>query len=130
MRLMIAVSVAAVLGVFLLYTSFAGGATESLQPGQLLSKGATGEPVQLAGIVVGPITGDPRGAGLEFTLRDLEGTATVPVVYKGSVPDQFRVGRSVFMNGQLQGGVFTASPDSLVAKCPSKYTPEKTPVKT
>lgn len=130
MRLMIAVSVAAVLAVFLLYTSFAGGATESLQPGQLLSKGATGESVQLAGIVVGPVSGDPRGAGLEFTLRDLEGAATVPVVYTGSVPDQFRVGRSVFMQGQLRDGVFVATPDSLVAKCPSKYTAKKSPVKT
>lgn len=125
MRLMIAVSVAIVLAIFLLYTSFAGGATESLRPSQLLAQGETGESVQLAGVVIGPVAGDSRAGGLTFELKDFDGKATVPVVYTGSVPDLFRGGRHVYMQGTLEDGVFVAKPDSLVTKCPSKYEPKK-----
>jgi cytochrome c-type biogenesis protein CcmE len=120
-RLVIALSIAGVLAVFLLYTSFAGGATPSLRPSQL--RGHSGE-VSLAGRVVGPVTGDARGAGKRFTLQDIDGTATVRVVYRGSVPDLFRVGRHVYMRGELRNGVFVAEKDSLVTKCPSKYAPK------
>jgi cytochrome c-type biogenesis protein CcmE len=119
-RLVIALSIAGVLAVFLLYTSFAGGATPSLRPSQLAAHEGT---VSLAGRVLAPVRGDARGAGLRFTLRDIDGTATVPVVYKGSVPDLFQVGRHVFMRGELRNGVFIAERDSLVTKCPSKYAP-------
>ena len=120
-RLIVALSIAAVLAVFLLYTSFAGGATPSLRPSQL--RDHPGE-VSLAGRVVGPVSGDAHGAGLRFSLRDIDGTATVPVLYRGSVPDLFQVGRHVYMRGQLQNGVFVAKKDSLVTKCPSKYAPK------
>lgn len=120
MRLVVALSVAAVLAVFLIWTSLAGG-TPSLQPSQLAGK--TGE-VGLAGIVVGPVEGDPRGSGLSFTLRDIEGDATVPVVYTGSVPDLFKVGREIYVKGELVDGTFVGTEDSLVTKCPSKYAPE------
>ncbi|MGI8606058.1 MAG: cytochrome c maturation protein CcmE, partial [Gaiellaceae bacterium] len=59
-----------------------------------------------------------------FTLRDIEGSATVPVTYTGSVPDLFKVGRDVYMRGELRNGVFVAERDSLVTKCPSKYSPK------
>jgi cytochrome c-type biogenesis protein CcmE len=117
-RLVFAVSIAAALAVFLLYVSVAGG-TPSLQPSQL--DGRTGE-VALVGKVVGPETGDSYGAGKRFRLRDVEGSAMVPVVYKGSVPDQFKVGREVRLEGELRNGVFVGEPDTLVTKCPSKYT--------
>lgn len=122
MRLVVALSVAAVLAVFLLYTSFAGGATESLRPSQLT--GHSGE-VQLAGIVVGPLSGDARGSGLRFTLKDFDGPAKVPVVYTGSVPDLFKVGSHIYLRGKLETGTFVGSKDSLVTKCPSKYQPKK-----
>jgi cytochrome c-type biogenesis protein CcmE len=121
-RLVVALSIAAVLAVFLLYTSFAGGATPSLRPSQLADHPGD---VSLAGRVVGPVGGDARGDGLRFTLRDIDGTATVPVVYTGSVPDLFEVGRHVYMRGELRGGVFVAEKDSLVTKCPSKYEPKE-----
>ena len=120
---MIALSVAAVLAVFLLYTSVAGG-TPSLQPSEL--EGRQGR-VGLSGKVVAPVRGNARdGAGLRFRLRDVEGTASVPVVYRGSVPDMFKAGRDIHLEGTLRNGVFVAEPDTLVTKCPSKYTPEKT----
>ena len=120
-RLVIALSVAAALAVFLLYTSFAGGATASLRPSQLA--GHNGE-VGPAGMVVGPVRGDAHGAGMRFSLRDIDGTATVRVLYRGSVPDLFRVGNQVYMRGELRDDLFVAIPGSLMTKCPSKYAPK------
>ena len=122
-RLVIALSVAAVLAVFLLYTSIAGGGTPSLAPSELAGK--TGV-VTLVGIVQPGYRGDEYGTGLRFTLRDRDGgRATVPVVYKGSKSDQFRAGREVSVKGELRNGTFVAVKDSLVTKCPSKYTAKK-----
>ena len=120
MRLVVALSIAAVLAIFLIWTSLAGG-TPSLQPSEVA--GTSGE-VSMAGIVVGPVEGDARGSGLRFSVRDIEGTASIPAVYTGSVPDLFKVGREVYMKGQVRDGLFVAEKDSLVTKCPSKYAPE------
>ena len=114
---MIALSVAAMLAVFLLYTSIAGGGTPFVQPSEL--PGKQGE-VALAGKVVGKIERD--GRTVRFTIRDVRGTARVPVTYTGSVPDLFRIGRDVTVNGRLRNGVFVGEKDTLVTKCPSKYT--------
>lgn len=120
---MIALSVAAVLAVFLLYTSIAGGGTPQLVPSSL--PGHAGK-VVLAGLVVGPVTGDAHAGGLHFVLKDPKGspnqTASIPVVYTGSVPDLFKVGRHVVVNGKVESGTFVADPGSLVTKCPSKYS--------
>jgi cytochrome c-type biogenesis protein CcmE len=121
-RLIVALSVAAVLAVFLLYTSIAGGGTPSLRPSQLA--GHEGR-VSLVGKVVGTPTGDAHAGGLRFTLRDVEGTATARVLYQGSVPDLFKKGRDVVVDGRLRNGLFVAVPNTLVTKCPSKYTPKK-----
>ena len=121
-RLVIALSVAAVLAIFLLYVSVAGG-TPSIQPSQL--SGHKGN-VALVGKVVGRPQGDGHAAnGLRFDLRDVKGSASVPVVYRGSVPDQFKTGRELRLEGKLQNGVFVAKKDSMRTKCPSKYTAKK-----
>lgn len=120
---MIALSVAAVLAVFLLYSSIAGGGTPSLKPSELA--GHAGK-VELAGLVVAPVRGDAHGAdGLRFRLRDIKGKATVPVVYRGSVPDLFKVGRHIVVDGRLRNGVFVAVPGTMITKCPSKYSPAR-----
>ena len=121
-RLIVALSVAAVLAVFLLYTSIAGGGTPSLQPSQLA--GHDGR-VSLGGVVVGPVSGDAHAAGLRFGMRDPKGTTMVRVRYRGSVPDLFRTGREVVVDGHLRNGTFVAVPDTLVTRCPSKYSPKK-----
>jgi cytochrome c-type biogenesis protein CcmE len=123
-RLVIALSVAAVLAVFLLYTSIAGGGNPSLAPSEL--KGRAGE-VQLAGVVVGPVRGDAHAGGLRFGLKDIgKGTADAVVVrYSGSVPDLFKVGRHIVVDGQLRRGTFVAEPGSMITKCPSKYAPKQ-----
>jgi len=117
----IALSVAAVLAVFLLYTSIAGGGTPSLKPSEL--PGHAGR-VSLAGVVAGPQRGDGRNAPLRFRLRDIGGEAAVPVRYEGSVPDLFKVGRHIVVDGTLKNGTFVAVPGTLVTKCPSKYAPK------
>ena len=122
---MIALSIAAVLAVFLLYTSIAGGGTPSVAPSELAGKAGT---VALAGMVVGPVTGDAYDGGLRFAMRDIEGKspARVTVVYTGSVPDQFKVGRHVVVDGKLENGVFVAEAGSMITKCPSKYQAAET----
>ena len=131
MRLIVALSVAVLLAVFLLYTSFAGGATPSIRPSQLEDN--VGERVSLAGIVVGPIEGDARGYGLRFLLKDFDGDTLAQVVYMGRVPDLFKEGRHVFLKGTFEGtaalegstviGSFVGEENSMVTKCPSKYVP-------
>lgn len=122
-RLIVALSVAGALAVFLIYTAIAGGGTPSLQPSQLA--GHHGQ-VSLAGAVVGRPVGDSYSrAGLRFRLRDIKGPASVPVVYHGQVPDQFKVGRHIVVDGRLEHGIFVGKRDSLVTKCPSKYAPAK-----
>jgi cytochrome c-type biogenesis protein CcmE len=123
-RLVIALSVAAVLAVFLLYTSIAGGGNPSLAPSEL--RGRTAK-VQLAGVVVGPVRGDAHAGGLRFALRDIGGDrrTRVAVLYRGSVPDLFKVGRHIVVDGQLRRGTFVAEPGSMITKCPSKYAPKQ-----
>jgi cytochrome c-type biogenesis protein CcmE len=123
-RLVIALSVAGVLAVFLLYTSIAGGGNPSLAPSELA--GRSGD-VQLAGLVVGPVRGDAHDGGLRFRLKDISGenTTSVVVLYSGSVPDLFKVGRHVVVDGELRKGTFVAQPGSMITKCPSKYAPKQ-----
>ena len=119
---MIALSIAAVLAIFLLYTSIAGGGTPSIQPTQLAGHS---DRVSLTGVVVGPVTGDAHGSGLHFRLRDRgSGTAqtAVAVVYKGEVSEQFKVGREIIVDGKLANGAFVGVPGTLLTKCPSRYT--------
>jgi cytochrome c-type biogenesis protein CcmE len=122
----IALSIAAALAVFLLYTSIAGGGTPSIAPSEL---GDRTEKVALAGLVVGPVIGDAHEGGMRFKLTDIEGDAgtVIPVVYAGSVPDLFKVGRHVVVDGRLQQGEFVAEPGSMVTKCPSKYSDKPLP---
>jgi cytochrome c-type biogenesis protein CcmE len=124
-RLVIALSVAAALAVFVLYTSIAGAGTPQIQPKDLVKH--QGAEVLLVGKVVRS-GGDAHSAGgLRFTLRDVKGDSGVrtPVVYHGSVPDPYHVGREVVVTGKFRNGVFAANKNSLTTKCPSKYAPAK-----
>lgn len=122
--MVVAISIAAILSVFLLYTSIAGGGTPALEPSELA--GVTGV-VSLAGKVVGPVGGDARGGGLTFRVSDIDGGPSVRVRYSGSVPDLFEPGRHVFVRGEMQRGTFVGEADTLMTKCPSKYEAERPP---
>ena len=53
---------------------------------------------------------------------DVTNTAhTVPVTYKGSLPDLFKEGKGVVAQGKLQNGVFVA--DQVLAKHDENYMP-------
>ncbi len=116
---MVALAVAGVLAVFLIYTAVGGGSTPLLQPSNL--GGNTGT-VSLTGKVRGPVAGDAKSEdGLRFSLHNIKGASPlIPIVFRGSVPDLFKVGRDVNLRGHLVGGSFVA--DEMTTKCPSKYT--------
>ena len=117
-RLVIALSVASLLAIFLLYTAVAGGGRPVLQPSKLRGHQ---EAVTLGGKVVGPVRGS-RETGFRFRIRDVKGTASVAVVYRDNLPDLFKPGREVAVDGRVRDGVFVGEPGSLVTKCPSKYS--------
>ena len=122
---MVALSVAGVLAIFLLYTALGGSSTPLLQPSNLAGHLGT---VSLTGKVVGPVAGDSHSdQGLRFTLHNIEGRSpAIPVVFKGSVPDLFEAGRDVNLTGRLVDGAFVAN--QMTTKCPSKYTAAKSNV--
>jgi len=119
-RLVIALSVAVLLGGALIYTSFSA-ATEAKQPSQLIGGGTPGKSYELTGTVAqNSVRHD--GDALLFRVRDRHGTASLPVRYVGEVPDPFREGREVVLKGSIEGGTFVGERDSLVTKCPSKFS--------
>jgi cytochrome c-type biogenesis protein CcmE len=65
-----------------------------------------------------------NGAGVVFHLADKDNSAqTILVSYSGAVPDTFKPGAEVIVEGGLsQDGRFTAK--TLMTKCPSKYQKE------
>jgi cytochrome c-type biogenesis protein CcmE len=119
LRLFVALGAALALAGALVYTSFSS-ATEASKPSEI----QPGRSYELTGKVVhGSIErGDEV---LRFRIRDRDGTQSVPVRYTGAVPDPFREGREVIVSGELRGGTFVAERDSLITKCPSKFTKDK-----
>jgi cytochrome c-type biogenesis protein CcmE len=124
-RLVVALGVASLLSVFLVYNALAGEGQLLVTVAQLRADkdGSATKSVTLTGKVIGPVRGQATSSSPKrFLLRDDASPQTVSVSYVGSVPDAFRVGRNVLVKGHLTGGVFAAEHDSLVAKCPSKYS--------
>ena len=118
-RLIVALSAAVLLAGALVYTSFSASSAAKT-PGQLVASASSGRSYQLTGRV---LPGYHRvGRSLLFRVRDRKGSASVPVRYAGAVPDPFRAGREVIVTVRKQGGVFVGERDSLVTKCPSKFT--------
>lgn len=119
-RLVVALGVAVLLAVGLVYTSFSAS-TEAKEPSQLLSA-APGSSYQLTGRVVkGSVSRD--GEGLRFRVADRDDPSkSIPVTYTGTVPDPFRGGREIVLSGTVEDGVFAGERDTLVTKCPSKFT--------
>lgn len=119
-RLVVALSVAVLLAVALVYTSFSAS-TEAKEPSQLLSA-APGTTYEMTGRVVkGSIR--EEGEGISFRVVDRDGGGeSLPVTYRGTVPDPFRGGREIILTGSVENGTFVGEPDTLITKCPSKFT--------
>jgi cytochrome c-type biogenesis protein CcmE len=65
-----------------------------------------------------------RGADLAVSFKVSDGNATVPVAYKGILPDLFREGQGVVTEGALDAaGVFKA--DTVLAKHDENYMPKE-----
>jgi cytochrome c-type biogenesis protein CcmE len=107
----------------LIFMGVRSAAMYHMEVGELLAQGsaAYGEKVRLGGRVVeGSIQYEASGDEIRFSITD--GTKSLPVVYRGVVPDAFKPDADVVMDGALSpSGTFEAS--SLLAKCPSKYIP-------
>ena len=110
--------------MFLLYTSIAGGGNPCS-----LRVSSQGDRVTCSSRASssGPVRGDAHAGGLRFKLKDISGESrtTVAVLYSGSVPDLFKVGRHIVVDGALRKGTFVAQPGSMITKCPSKYAPKQ-----
>jgi cytochrome c-type biogenesis protein CcmE len=118
-RLIVALSAAVLLAAGLVYTSFSAS-TEAKQPSQLLEENPSGK-YELTGKVV-PGSIQRTDDELRFRIADRDGSHPIPVTYTGTVPDPFRDGREVIVTGELENGTFVGDRDSLITKCPSKFT--------
>jgi cytochrome c-type biogenesis protein CcmE len=119
-RLVLALTAAVLLAIALIYTSFAS-ATQALQPSELLEKAEPGKSYTLTGrVVVGSVR--KQGDGIAFEISDRDGSSPIPATYTGAVPDPFRGGREIIITGQLVDGTFVGEVDTLITKCPSKFS--------
>jgi cytochrome c-type biogenesis protein CcmE len=120
-RLVVALSAALLLTAGLVYTSFSAS-SETRTPSDL--QGVQGGNYELTGVVS---DGSVRhhGSQLDFEIADRDNpSTTIPVSYSGQIPDPFREGREVIVSGTVRNGTFVADKDSLITKCPSKYSDE------
>jgi cytochrome c-type biogenesis protein CcmE len=123
LRFVIALSCAVLLASALIYTSFSAS-SEARTPSQLAAGAQPGRVYQLTGKVQpGSISG--RGTTHTFRVRDRNGNVSIPVSYTGSLPDPFRDGREIIVDVRKRGATFVGQRDTLVTKCPSKFTAEK-----
>jgi cytochrome c-type biogenesis protein CcmE len=123
-RLGVALSAAVLLAAALVYTSFSAS-SEARTPSELDTAQA-GVTYQLTGKVVDGSV-ERTEQGVDFEVRDRDGAEAVPISYQGVVPDPFREGREVIVTVQRQGDVFMGERDSLITKCPSKFTADEQP---
>lgn len=111
--------------IFLGYMGFMSGAAYYYEVGELLDKGSLiySQSVRVNGEVSPGVEQEAGGLTLRFTIIDTTGRdASLPVVYQGSVPDTFKVGNQVVLEGQYTSdGIFEAT--AIQTKCASKYLP-------
>lgn len=63
--------------------------------------------------------------GVRFQLEDKDDASnTLWVVYEGAVPDTFKAGAEVIVEGNFSGASASFKAETLMTKCPSKYQKE------
>ena len=124
-RFVVALSCALLLACALVYTSFSAS-SEAASPSDLAATARPGKVYELTGKVVeGSVV--KEGTTMTFRVRDRSGRTSVPVRYTGAVPDPFREGREIIIDVRKQGAIYVGEKDSLVTKCPSKFTADDKP---
>lgn len=122
-RLFVALGIALALATGLIYVSF-NASSEARQPSEL-TDAVPGKSYELTGKVI-PGTIEKSGNGADFKVSDRDGEGSIPVSYEGVIPDPFRDGREIVLQGSVdQNGVFMGDTDTLVTKCPSKFSEKK-----
>ena len=110
---------------YLGYTGFQGSAIYYYTVSEVIEQGNSidGKNVRVNGQVIpGSVEEEAGNLMLKFSIE--EGGESLPVVYQGVVPDTFKVGSEVVVEGHLNSaGIFQAN--TILTKCPSKYVPEK-----
>jgi cytochrome c-type biogenesis protein CcmE len=121
-RLVVALSAAVLLAVALIYTSFSAS-SEAKPPSEVIAAGPSDQSYQVSGTVVkaGKSGDDARSF---YIADDADAAKQLHVLYpEGIVPDPFREGREILITGTLNDdGTFAAEKDSLITKCPSKFS--------
>jgi cytochrome c-type biogenesis protein CcmE len=112
--------------IFLGYLGFMGGLTYYYEVNELLDEATSisGQTVRVSGNVADDVVKD--GLEMRFTILDMSGSeASLPVIYSGAVPDTFKVGNQVVVEGKYiaAGSIFEA--EAIIVKCGSKYIPEE-----
>jgi cytochrome c-type biogenesis protein CcmE len=103
---------------YLIFSASGVSAEYYLTVSELRSQAPAGD-VRVAGVVQNDVQ-KTRG-GLHVTFTEQDNTASMPVEYSGTLPDIFRPGITVVVEGRLgQDGVFHAR--TLLAKCPSRFS--------
>jgi cytochrome c-type biogenesis protein CcmE len=120
-RLVVSLGAAVLLAVALIYTSF-GASSQAVTPASVVDAPADGRSYQLTGKVMPGYRRE--GDVLHFRVRERAGRVSVPVSYSGVVPDPFRAGREVIVTVKRERSGFVAEHDSLITKCPSKFSSE------
>jgi cytochrome c-type biogenesis protein CcmE len=128
-RLIVALIVASTLGAALIYSTVLGGTVAVVQVQQILAAKQSAGDVRLNGTVVSHEGDASSTSGMRIQLADnaayshnASTTDKLTIVYHGSVPSAFRDGRAILIDGKVQGKDFSARPDTLSTKCPSKYS--------
>jgi cytochrome c-type biogenesis protein CcmE len=122
-RLGVALSVAVLLAVALVYVSFSAS-DQTKEPSQILTA-TPGQKFEMNAKVI-PKSVRHEGETLKFEVEDRNGGGAMPVSYQGVVPDPFRGGREIVLTGAVENGTFVGEPESLITKCPSKFTTDAT----
>lgn len=123
--ILIAIALAALIGAGLLAAwALRSQVSYFYVPSEIVSKPpAPGRAVRLGGMVErGSLKTEADHVTILFSVAD--GTARVPVRFRGITPDLFREGSGVVAEGQLgRDGIFTA--ERLLAKHDENYVPRE-----
>ena len=108
---------------YLIFVGLQSAATYYCTVSELRERGSSlyNSSVRVKGQVA-PGSIEVKAAGRELRFTIMDGRESLPVVYQGVVPDTFRVGAEIVIEGNLNpAGVFQAY--TLMPRCPSRYVP-------
>lgn len=119
-KIVIAVVVMVAVGGYLAYSGARSSMAYYMTVSELLARGddVQNTDLRISGQVRdGSVQRDQNTGLLRFDA--IEGGRVLPVSYRGIVPDTFKPGADVVVEGRYDGVTFSAV--RLFAKCPSKY---------